>query len=69
MQTTFIHFTGHNECKYTLNGENIAAMRRASLRRIANQLKVPAGGTKNEILQRLIMHLKTTEAPLELSEQ
>ncbi len=60
---------GHNECKYTLNGENIAAMRRARLRKIAQQFDLDAEGEKNDILRRIVAHLQAIEAPLELSEK
>ena len=56
------------DCPFTINGENLAAMRRAKLRRIAKSLKVSADGSKQEILKRVIGRLKAADAPRELSD-
>jgi len=56
------------QCPYTIEGVNLAEMRRAKLRTIAKKLKLSPDGTKQEILRRLIGRLAAAEAPSELTD-
>ena len=65
---TPIVYIGPKNCPFTKNGKNLAEMRRAVLRPLAKSLKVSAGGSKQEILKRVIGKLKVIDAPKELSD-
>ncbi len=64
---TPIVYLAPKDCPFTLNGENLAAMRRAKLRKIAKSLKVSPDGSKQEILKRLIGTLRVAGVPKELN--
>ncbi len=68
MKTTHTKFLGVKDCPYTKNGKNLAEIRLAKLRPIAQSLKLNADGTKNEVLGLIIGKLQLLEAPQELSE-
>lgn len=61
-----IHFLSSKEVPYSLRGQNLATMRRARLRLIAQALGVSPDGSKNDILHRLLARLKASEADKEL---
>ncbi len=63
-----VNYISSRQCPYSLNGENLAAMRRAKLRQIAKSLKVSPDGSKQEILKRLIGALGVASAPKELTD-
>lgn len=65
---TPIVYLAPKQCPFTINGQNLAAMRRARLREVAKAIGVDPGGSKQEILKRLIGKLKVTGAPKELSD-
>ena len=62
------HFISPRECKYTLNGENIASMRRVKVNNIAKALELEPKGPKHETLAVVMARLHAIEAPNELSE-
>ncbi|MEE9158971.1 MAG: hypothetical protein V3U60_11355 [Gammaproteobacteria bacterium] len=68
MKITRQHYPAAKECKYTLNGQNIAEMRRTKVNKIAASLKLEPKGPKNETLAMVIARLNALEAPNELSE-
>ncbi len=68
MKMTRQHYISPRECKYTLNGENIAGMRRARINKLAKSLKVEPKIPKYETLGAIMARLNTIEAPNELSE-
>ena len=63
-----VNYIAPKQCPYSLNGENLAAMRRAKLREIAKKLKVSPDDSKQAILVRLIGKLKVMDAPKELTD-
>ena len=63
-----INYIAPKQCPYSLNGENLAAMRRAKLRQIAKSLEVSPDDSKQAILVRIIGKLKVMDAPKELSD-
>lgn len=62
-----VHFISPRECPYTANGQNIAELRRAKLRKIAESIKVDSTGSKNEILGRVITRLRSLNSDKELA--
>lgn len=63
------HFISSKECPYTVHGKNIAELRRAKLRKIAESIAVNAEGTKNDILGRVISRLRAMNSEKELTER
>ena len=63
-----IRYLGPKDCPFTIDGKNLAEMRRSDLRPYAKKFGVSADGSKQEILQRLIGRLKVADAPKELNE-
>ena len=69
MKTTTTQIIGYRDCKYRLNGENLANMRRAQLSRLAKSFGIQGGDpTKNELLIRLISKLNLMDAEPELTD-
>ena len=62
------HFIGAKDCPFTLDGENLAEMRRARLNRIANRIKVEQKDTGNGTLGAIIVRCKSLKYPNELRE-
>ncbi|KKM08169.1 hypothetical protein LCGC14_1726560 [marine sediment metagenome] len=65
---TPINYIAPKQCEFTINGQNLAAMRRAKLRQLAKSLGVSPDDSKQAILKRIIAKLKVTGAPKELSD-
>lgn len=65
---TPIHYLAPKDCPFTINGQNLAAMRRAKLRQIAKSMGVSPAGSKQDILRKVIAKLKVTGAPKELND-
>ncbi len=65
---TPIHYLAPKDCPFSLNGQNLAAMRRAKLRQIAKSLEVSPDDSKQAILVRIIGKLKVMDAPKELTD-
>jgi len=65
---TPVVYLAPKNCPFSLNGQNLAAMRRAGLRHIAKSLDVSPDGSKQSILVRIIGKLKVIDAPKELSD-
>ena len=63
-----IRYLGPKDCPFTIDGQNLAEMRRAKLRLVAKSFDVSPEGTKQEILIRLIGKLKVSGAPKELND-
>lgn len=63
-----VRYLSTKDCEFTINGVNLAEMRRAKLRPIAKSLRVSAEGSKQEILLRVIGKLKVNGAPKELND-
>ena len=63
-----VRYLSTKDCEFTINGVNLAEMRRAKLRPIAKALGVSAEGSKQEILLRTIGKLKVNDAPKELND-
>ncbi len=63
-----IRYLGPKDCPFTIDGKNLAEMRRAELRPYAKKLQVSADGSKQAILLRVIGKLKVIGAPKELNE-
>ncbi len=63
-----VHYMSAKECEFSIDGDNLAAIRRARLRTIAKALKVSPDGSKQEILKRVIGRLKSSGAPKELKD-
>lgn len=68
MKFTRQHFIAPKDCPFTLNGENLASIRRHGINKIAKAIKVDVKDSKNETLGLVISRLKTMEAPTELQE-
>jgi len=68
MKTTYTRFLSVKDCPYTQHGRNLAEIRLAKLRPIAQSLEVNSTGTKNDVLTLIIGKLNAIEAPNELSE-
>ena len=68
MNSESIVYISVRDCPFTVNGENLAAIRRAKLRPIAKRLRVSADGSKQEVLRRVIGKLSAIDAPKELSD-
>ena len=67
MQFNTTHYIAAKDCPYTLNGENLAEMRRARLNKIAMALELGPLNTKNETLGAIMARLNAIEADKELS--
>jgi len=66
MHHTNIHFISSVNCKYTLNGKNLAELRKVKLRPIARALGVIQDGSKNDMLAAIIAILNSKSAEPEL---
>ena len=55
-------------CPYTLNGQNLANLRRSQLEPIANALGIREEMSKNQLLTRMISLLKANSAEQELAD-
>ena len=69
MHTTVETIINFRNCPYTLNGENIANLRRVEVQNLAAVLGIRGEFSKNQLLTRMIEKLAAVDAPKELSEQ
>ena len=67
MQFNHTHYIAAKDCPYTWKGQNLTEIRRATPKKIAEALKVGGDGSKNELLQRIIVRARSLEAPEELT--
>ena len=63
-----VRYISVKDCPYSIEGNNLAEMRRARLRKIAIAISVSAEGSKQDILKRVIGRLKASGAPKELND-
>lgn len=63
-----VRYLSTKDCEFTINGVNLAEMRRAKLRPIAKALGVSADDSKQAILLRIIGKLKVNGSPKELND-
>ncbi len=68
MKTTTETIINFRNCPYSMNGENLANMRRAALQPIAAAVGIRGELSKNQLLTLLIGKLNAMGAPKELSE-
>jgi hypothetical protein len=68
MHQSYIRYIAPKDCPYTLNGNNLAALRRSALRPIARALKLDDSGTHQQMLPAIISRLATLEAPPEITD-
>lgn len=66
MPDTHVHFIGARECKYRIDGKNLVEYRRARLRLMATKIGVYSGGTKSDLVRRIITRLDSVEAETDL---
>ncbi len=68
MKVTVTRIIAAKDCEFTLNGKNLAEMRRFRINRIATAIKVDVEDSKNATLTRVLGRLRAMEAAPELSE-
>lgn len=68
MRTTVETIINYRNCPYSLNGDNLANLRRAQLQPIAAAVGIRGEFTKNQLLTRLIEKLAAMGASTEISE-
>ena len=68
MKINRTHYIAPKECPFTLNGENLASLRRAKLNKIANAIKVETKDSGNATLGLVIVRLKALGANPEIGD-
>lgn len=68
MKTTVLRQISPKDCLYTLNGRNLAEVRRTHIEKIANSLDLPFNTSKNEMLGLIMAKLDSLGADKELAD-
>lgn len=68
MKSTVETIINYRNCPYSLNGENLANLRRAQLQPIAAAVGIRGEFTKNQLLTRLIEKLSAMGASSDIAE-
>jgi hypothetical protein len=69
MKTTVETIINHLNCPYTLDGENLANLRRVKLQDIGKAIGVVGDMSKNELLTRIMAQLSAMGSEKELSKE
>ena len=69
MEYNATHYRAPKECRFTYNGDNLTAVRRAVLKKIARREGVDAEGAHVEILERVIFRLEALRRPDEITQE
>ena len=64
---THINYIMPADCRYTIDGENVASLTRGRLRKVAQALNVNPEGVKDAILRRVLEDLRLRNASDDIS--
>ena len=70
MKTTTTHYISHRECPFTWNGTNLVNLRRTSLYKLSQSLKIVSAtpdSSKQKLLEVIIPRLSALEFEAEIS--